>query len=411
MKSDVKVLRKLAYDYFNLAYGDKNAEKLKLHKAVNDLKQIRPVVLIDEIPWNEMHIGDELKTQCSDPFLREIEWFLRSNLYRSKYMPADTVYRPFIPVTKVFSFTDIGLSIDEETIATDKTNHIVSHTFTDVLQTDEDLDKLHPPVITHDSEESLRRFNMIGEILGDIIPVRLTGWEAFFTTPWDEIVRYRSVTNLMIDLIERPDFMHKIAQKFTEISLSVLDQLEALDMFDHDPYSLHCTAARTDDLPGKSFDGERLTRKNIWGRGAAQIFGSVSKEMHDEFDIDYMVKTIGQCGLAYYGCCEPLDKKIDIVEKIPNLRKISITPWADVNVAAEAIQNKYVLASKPTPASVAIPVLDQEQLRKELGTILDACKRNNCSTDIVLKDISTCCYRPQNLFEWEKIAMEMVTNF
>ena len=53
------------------------------------------------------------------------------------------------------------------------------------------------------------------------------------------------------------------------------------------------------------------------------------------------------------GCCEPLDRKMDIVEKIPNLRKVSITPWADVNVAAESIGKKYVLAAKPNPASVA----------------------------------------------------------
>ena len=32
------------------------------------------------------------------------------------------------------------------------------------------------------------------------------------------------------------------------------------------------------------------------GQGMAQIFGSVSKEMHDEFDISYMIETIGRCG-------------------------------------------------------------------------------------------------------------------
>jgi len=133
--------------------------------------------------------------------------------------------------------------------------------------------------------------------------------------------------------------------------------------------------------------------------------------MHDEFDIRYMIETIGQCGLSYYGCCEPLDKKMDIVEKIPNLRKVSVTPWADVNVAAEAIDGRFVLSAKPNPASVAVPKLDKENLRKEIGRILDACKRNNCSCDIVLKDISTCCHRPENIFEWEQVVMEMVRNY
>ena len=73
----------------------------------------------------------------------------------------------------------------------------------------------------------------------------------------------------------------------------------------------------------------------------AQIFGSVSKQMHEEFDIQYMRKMMEPFGLVYYGCCEPLDKKIDLVETLPHLRKISITPWADVDVAAEAIGKKY----------------------------------------------------------------------
>ena len=99
---------------------------------------------------------------------------------------------------------------------------------------------------------------------------------------------------------------------------------------------------------------------------------------------------------------------MDIVQTIPNLRKVSITPWADVNVAAEAIGKQYVLSSKPNPASVAADRLDHNQLRKEIKTILDACRRNGCSCDLVLKDISTCNHRPQNIFEWEQIVMEMV---
>ncbi|HHY23361.1 MAG TPA: hypothetical protein GX527_03865, partial [Clostridiaceae bacterium] len=60
MLENKKILRKLAHDYFEIANSDKNKDNIKLHKSVNDLKQIRPVVLIDELPWNEMNINDEL---------------------------------------------------------------------------------------------------------------------------------------------------------------------------------------------------------------------------------------------------------------------------------------------------------------------------------------------------------------
>ena len=172
---------------------------------------------------------------------------------------------------------------------------------------------------------------------------------------------------------------------------------------------IHCTAALCSDLPGE-FDGESVKRSQIWGRGMAQIFASVSKEMHEEFDIEYMKKIMEPFGLVYYGCCEPLDRKIDIVEKIPHLRKISVTPWADVDVAAEAIGNRYVLANKPNPSSVAVS-LDEDALRAEIGRTLKACKRNGCSCDIVLKDISSAGHDVRNLIRWEQIVMEMVQGY
>jgi hypothetical protein len=411
MVEDVKILRKLAHEYFRIANSEKNAENIKLHTAVNDLSQIRPVVLINELPWSEMNINNELTLHYTDPYLREVEWFLRSNIYKNKYLPADMIVSPFIPINKVTHSTGIGISVEEEVLSTDKNNGIISHMFKDILQTEDDLEKLHNPVITYDKEETMRHYHMVGEILGDILPVKLSGYNGFYVGPWDDIARYRGVTSLLYDLVDRPEFMHRIVQKLTAIKLSELNQFEALDLFDNNPYDLHCTPVHTNDLPSPGYDGVKLTRKDVWGRGFAQIFASVSKEMHEEFDIEYMKKTVGQCGLVYYGCCEPLDKKIDIVEKIPNLRKISVTPLANVDIAAEAINTKYVLSSKPNPSAVAVHMLDKENLKKEISKILDATKRNNCSCDIVLKDISTCLKRPENIFEWEQTVMNMVKNY
>lgn len=418
MLHDEIILRSLAHEYNRMATGDRNQENLRLHQAVNDLHMIRPVILINELPWHELDFPDELSLQCEDPYLREIEWFLRSNLFKNRHMPADMVVPPYIPVRKVVHSTGIGISVEEDTLAIDKGNHIVSHHYHDILQTEADLAKIHAPILSYDQNESLRRYEFVGGILGDILPVRLRGTDVFHVNPWDDIARYRGVTELLLDLADRPEFSHAIVRKLTDIRLSELEQHESLGLLDTGSYDLHCTAARTRDLPdrftggssGKEPTDRPVTRKDIWGRGTAQIFASVSKAMHEEFDIAYMLETIGTFGLSYYGCCEPLDRKIDIVSRIPNLRKISITPWADVDVAAEAIGGKYVLASKPNPASVAVPLLDKEALRKEIGRILDACRRNGCSCDIVLKDISTCAKRPQNLFEWEQVVMEMVRN-
>ena len=112
--------------------------------------------------------------------------------------------------------------------------------------------------------------------------------------------------------------------------------------------------------------------------------------------------------MIYYGCCEPLDKKIDILKKIKNLRKVSITPWANINLACEVMGSEFVVSAKPNPANVGAG-FDESVIRKELTEIVDAVKRNNCSCDIVLKDVSTG--KPEHLVKWAEIAMEVVNDY
>ena len=138
---DVKILRQLAWDYKQIAADERNAERMRLHVAVNDLQPIRPVVILDELPWSELNINDELTMRCSDPFLRSIEWFFRSLLFRIKHMPGDLIVPPYVPVHKIIESTGIGISVEEEILATDSRNGIVSHKYADILETEADLDR------------------------------------------------------------------------------------------------------------------------------------------------------------------------------------------------------------------------------------------------------------------------------
>lgn len=409
MNREETLLRTLAWEYACAANNEKNMQARTLHTAVNDLKMIRPVVLIEEIPFHELNFDGSLTLLCEDPDLRGAEDWFRRQLFKWKHFPADMILPPYFPVQKIMHSTGIGITVEEHTIATEAENHIISHEYFDQLAEPEDLEKLTPPVISYDKEETMRRYEKLANVFGDILPVRVVGHSSYITM-WDEIARYRGVTPLLMDLIERPEHSHAIVSKLAEFEKSKSAQMEALGLFEIQPLEIHCTSALTSDLPGE-YDGGIVKRSQVWGRGMAQIFGSVSKDMHEEFDINYMKEIMEPFGLVYYGCCEPLDKKVDIVEKIPHLRKISITPWADVDNAAEVIGNRYVIANKPNPALVATATLDEDAVRQTIKRTLDACKRNGCSADIVLKDISTVSHNVQNLIRFEQIAMELVRGY
>ena len=142
--------------------------------------------------------------------------------------------------------------------------------------------------------------------------------------------------------------------------------------------------------------------------GLAQMFSTVSPRMFKEYEVDYTSRICDRFGLVYYGCCDPLDRKMAEVRMIPNVRKVSMSPWANQERGAAEIQSDFVFSRKPNPALLAFDGFDPEAVRQDLITTRDLCEKYNCPLELILKDISTVRYEPERLFEWAKIAMQVV---
>lgn len=409
LQNDRKIIRELAKQYKELALHDSNHERKQRIRQTNGLVQVRPIVWIDEIPWHEMDIDGALKLHCEDRRFREMEDFFRKALYRWKYIQADMVLEDCFFVKKSYDITDIGLPISERIISSNAENHIVSHQYRDQLDTEEKIEQLKCPVITTHPEIDEQNLTFAAEVLDGILDVKLCG-DYIYYAPWDDISRYRGVEPILIDMIERPEFLHKIIAKFTEIKLSQYTQMEEKGLLEANLTALHSTPAYVDELPSADYDGKRARFKDVWFRGMAQMFSTVSPAMHEEFDLQYMKPLMERCGLVYYGCCEPLDDKIQILKKIPNLRKIGVSPWAKVVSSAEQIGKDYVFARKPNPAFVA-DEFDEEVVRKETKETITACQKYGCPYEMVLKDISTVSYKPQNLIKWNRVVQETLDEF
>ena len=408
---DRDILRGLAAQTAEIAALDIQAEKRKLYRAVNGLKMIRPVVMLDELPWNQLNGDGELTLMCVDPFLREVELGMRRTLYRWKHCPGDMIVEPFYCLSRSVRIDPIGPEVKESTIELDKGNNIISHHYVDQLDTLESLEMLKTPEIHVDDALTEKRRELLDGIFGDILPVRVTGiTHAGFYMPWDDYSRWRGVEAIYVDLYDNPELLHAFMRKYVDIRKDLLRREEEMGLLDDYMPVLHCTPGLVDDLPGEKQDG-RVTRANMWGRGTAQCFASVSPAMHDEFEIEYAKEFFDGFGLLYYGCCEPLHDKIDIVRKLPNVRKLSITPWADVRKSAERMGRDYVLSRKPNPAAVGVPVLNEDALRKDILETLTVCRENGTPCEFILKDISSVAHNPMNLTRWEQVVMETVRNF
>jgi len=100
---DKSILRELARQYRDVAMLDRHQSTIADWKKMNGLKPARPLIMIDQIPWHEMNVNDELTLYCQDPLLRQLEWSMRSDLYKWRHFPADMFFNPWLEVPKEFT--------------------------------------------------------------------------------------------------------------------------------------------------------------------------------------------------------------------------------------------------------------------------------------------------------------------
>jgi hypothetical protein len=401
-ENDKKILRQLAAQTAEIAALPAQEEKRKLWRKLNALKPERPMVMIDQVCWNEVNIDDALTLQCEDKTLRQWEDGLRKQLYQWKYFPVDSVVEDFIRIPKAIGNVWVQIPSHVHRRKEDETGDVYSQAYDNQIKTMEDVEKIVPPTVTHNEAETNRRQALAEEIFDGLLPVRMEGFDSSVEV-WDKISVMMSVEGACYALADQPDLMHALATRLVEAEMSIFDQLEKMDLLCGSQSLVHCTGAWNNDLPAER--KTPWTTRDIWTYGLAQMFSTVSPKMFQEYEVDICKPLFERFGMIYYGCCDPLDLKMEQVRRIPNVRKVSMSTWANKERGAAEIGRDYVFSHKPNPAYLVH--FDEDLIRKDIVETVRICKENGCPCEIILKDISTVLYKPQNLWRWAQIAMEV----
>jgi hypothetical protein len=406
--ADKDTLRLLAEQIASVSELPVQREKANLWQKMNDRQMVRPMVWINEIPWDEFGDDSELRLQTTDSWSRQQEMKLRRILYQWNHFPADMIVSGTLECYAVVNSTGYGLEQQGELLSQGNTGVFSQHFVPQILNP-EDVLKIRSPEVFYDRDATEQEYQHMCLVYKDILPVQKVGIKGVWFTPWDNLIRWWGVQEAMLDMVMRPEMVREGVRRFVDACLCELEQWQHLNLL-----TLNIDNTRvgsggygfTENLPGNNYDPDMIQTYNMWGCSNAQVFSGISPEMHWEFALKYELKWLEKWGLTYYGCCEPLNHKIEILRKIKNLRKISISPWADINHAVRQIQNDYVLSVKVNPAPLAESDWTLDQMQKDVKHILE--QTYGCSFEIILKDISTTRNDPRRIAEWEKMVMESV---
>ena len=399
--ADREVLRALAERVARIAASPRMGEVRTLWRQVNRLEKVRPLVFCDpENGWNE--IITEAQMRCRGRLARRWEMDLRKEIFWGESMGDDKPVEPFFDVPYTVSPDDWGLRTIYH--RTDAAGSCVWDA--PVKDYDRDLPRLHSPQFEIDWETTRGCEQLAGEVFGGILQVRLKGiwwWSLGVTLP---AVMLRGLSQLMCDLIDYPDGLKQLLAVISRGHLEKLDMLEASNLLAINSDATYVGSGGfglTDELPQPDFAG-RVRCRDMWGFTESQETVGVSPRMYEEFIFPCEQPIMERFGLTCYGCCEPLDRRWQVVRRHHNLRRVSCSPWADLGRMAQCLGDRYILSLKPNPASLAVPEVSEAALRDGLRRALAV--THGCRVELIMKDNHTLGQRPENAVTWCRIARE-----
>lgn len=267
---------------------------------------------------------------------------------------------------------------------------------------------LRKPEFSINETETNRNVERLADAYGDALPIHvdrgpfLKGFSADISTT---MARLRGLEEMMLDMYERPEWLHALARF---LQAGIMEHQDAAEAEGNISYAAGFNQAMPyhRDLPDPRPNEYGAHRGELWAFFAAQEFTDVSPQMHEEFLLQYQIPIMEKWAFVSYGCCENLTRKIDMLRQVKNLRRIGVTPFADLQSCSDQIAADYLLSWRPKPTDMVCSQFDLELSRRRLHEGAEICRRNGNYCDVMLKDVEALAAGPDSLRQWVAVARE-----
>jgi len=405
--NDIRILRSLYERKREMAADPVMAERAELWTRHASLDSRRPMILAET-----GGVLDELVPvsvlQCEAPWARQMERGLRELVFRYEHVRDDFVIEPWIQYNWAVEIGDFG--VQTELVRGANEGKLGSYTWDPPIKDlDRDLDKLHFRELSADRERTAAWAALLDEHFGDILPVRLRAsywWTAGLT--WSAI-NLIGLEPLMMMMYDNPNGLHRLMAFLRDDFHHMLDWFEAeglLSLDNENDYTGSGTQGWTTELPQSDLAPSGPVRvRDIWGLSESQETVGISPKMFETFIFPYQLPVISRFGLSYYGCCEPVHNRWHVIERIPNLRRVSVSPWCDQEIMAEVLGKDYIFCRKPNPSMISTGHFDEDAIREDLRATLRAV--GDGPLEFAMKDVHTLNDEPMRLGRWVDLAREV----
>lgn len=115
----------------------------------------------------------------------------------------------------------------------------------------------------------------------------------------------------------------------------------------------------------------------------------MSPEMFHEFIFPCYKRISENFSRLSYGCWEPVSAFWEDIKTLPNLKKVSISPWCDEDFMAEQLKNSGIIYHrKPSPNYLGVgDNLDEDAFRQHIEKTIKTAR--GCILEITQRDVYT----------------------
>jgi hypothetical protein len=384
---EIARLRELAKKQMEYARLPETARRVEQWTRNNDGLPAVPPVVVET--WTfDPDMMPESVFFCTSPKAREIEYALLKNIREYELIRDDKVIPDFYPVPWKTDIDWFGIPAGKSR-AKDSRGRDVGFSFdAPVRDLERDFGKLKPAAVSLDRRGTEREAAFIRETLDDILPVRITG-QLRGVELSEQAVSLCGMENLWTFLVDCPDAVHRLMNYLVENRRTVNEFYEREGLLtavcgnsDVGQSSYGFTARLSDKPAGTVKLGD------VWMFIEMEETSSVSPEMFREFFLPYAAELCTGLGAIYYGCCEPLHVNWpDIYKAVPNIRKVSVSPWCDERKMGELLRGTGVVYSRKPRANYlgVAQSLDEDAWRAHIGETFAAARPNPC--EVIIRDV------------------------
>ena len=386
-------LRDLAKKQMELANSSIMKEREALWYNHNECKGTRPMIAVGEGHyWRELFP----QVQCEDSLAREMEYALQNQVQRVHLIGDDRVTPDFFALTYGVRGPVGGLG--EKSVkpssgyASDGTSGY--HIIPQIEIIEDDFHKLRPTELHFPKEELLQKKARMEDIIGDIMPVKLVNaTNNWGPSPMRDVISLMGMENAYIAMASEPEEFHRLMEFLTNETIR-LYRFEEENGCMYRNTGNHETGSGnwcfTRELPGPDCP-EPAKSTETWGHLNAEDAAEISPAMFREFILPYQQRLARELGLIYYGCCEKASRFWENgIDQIPNVRKVSISPWCDEAYMSEQLAGKKVIFSRKPKDYMYLgtnQAFDEEAFRSNIRQTVAASR--GCKTEYIVRDILT----------------------